>query len=61
MFDRIKSEPQIEIDAVKVKTVKNKIDKSYVNMLGKNSWSKDDIFLQKTEIGKILDELLTSR
>ena len=61
MFDRIKSEPQIEIDAVKVKTVKNKIDKSYVNMLGKNSWSKDDIFRQKTEIGKILDELLTSR
>jgi len=40
MFDRIKSEPQVEVDAVKVKTVKNKIDKSYVSMLGRSSWSK---------------------
>ncbi len=40
--------------------MKTRIDKSYLQLLGKQQITKEDIFKQKIDVNRILDEVVNS-
>ena len=60
LFDKIKTEPEFEMDPNRVRVLRTKIDRIYLALIANETITKEQLLKHKIELNKILDDVLNT-